>query len=478
MVSTEKANINAEEKENKMEETIANVNPLGTEKIGKLMMRFAIPSIISLVINSLYNMVDQVFIGQGVGYLGNAATNVILPLNTLHMAIMMMIGDGAAAFMSLNLGKDKADTAARGVGNAVTLTVGIGVIYAILSLIFLKPLCQLFGATENTMPYALEYGKIIAIGYLFVSIDIAFGSIIRADGRPNTSMIGLLIGCITNLILDPLFIFVFKWGVAGAAWATIIGQFLNAVYYIICMFRFKTIRLKKEHLFLKGDLCKRIASMGTSSFILQVALVAVMTTMNNVLVKYGAESKYGSDIPMAALGVTMKVSQLVTNVAVGLASGIQPIYGYNYGSGRFLRVKKLYKWALLDSTLILLIALAVFQIFPEPIINLFGQESDLYMKYAVKCFRIYLLGCFMIGANAVTGVFFQSIGKSLQSALLSLSRQIVFLVPGLIILGHFTGVEGLLWAGPISDILAGVISLITVFVYWKSIFFENASECF
>ena len=201
-----------------------------------------------------------------------------------------------------------------------------------------------------------------------------------------------------------------------------------------------------------------------------------MATMNNVLVKYGARSKYGADIPMAALGVTMKVSQLVTNVAVGLASGIQPIYGYNYGSGKYDRVKKLYKWALVDSTVILLAALAIFQIFPEPIINLFGQESDLYMEYAVKCFRIYLLGCFMIGANAVTGVFFQSIGKAVQSAVLSLSRQIVLLVPGLIILGYLAGVEGLLWAGPISDITAGVLSLITVRVCWKKIFNEDSYQ--
>ena len=193
-----------------MDATMVKSNPLGTDKISKLMMRYAIPSIISLVINSLYNMVDQVFIGQGVGYLGNAATNVILPINTLHMAILMMIGDGAAAFMSLKMGQGKSEQAAHGVGNAVTLTIGIGILYTILCEIFMNPLCQFFGATENSMPYALEYGRIITLGYLFVSIDIAFGSIIRADGRPNASMIGLIIGCVTNLILDPLFIFGFN----------------------------------------------------------------------------------------------------------------------------------------------------------------------------------------------------------------------------------------------------------------------------
>ena len=459
-----------------MAQTLTGNNPLGTERLGKLMVRFAIPSIISLVVNSLYNMVDQIFIGQGVGYLGNAATNVILPLTTFMMAIAVMIGDGAAAFLSLNLGKGQADKAAHGVGNAIALTVGAGIVMTVLFKLLLDPLCHLFGATENSLPYALDYGRIIILGFVFFAIDAAFAGIIRADGKPTASMVGLLIGCITNIILDPVFIFVFKWGVVGAAWATVIGQILNAVYYVICIFRLKSVQVKKEHFMPNLKISGRIASLGASSFILQAALVLVMATMNNVLVKYGALSKYGPDIPMAALGITMKVSQLVTNVAVGLASGIQPIYGYNYGCAQYDRVKRLYKWALLDTTLILLVALAIFQIFPEPIINLFGQESDLYMEYALKCFRIYLLGCFMIGANAVTGVFFQSIGKPVQSAVLSLSRQIVFLVPGLMILGAWIGVEGLLWAGPISDVVAGILSLITVRIYWKKIFHVPASS--
>lgn len=263
-------------------------------------------------------------------------------------------------------------------------------------------------------------------------------------------------------------------GVAGAAWATVIGQFLNAVYYVFCMFRFKTFRFRKEHFFPKLKISGRVASLGTSSFILQAALVIVMATMNNTLVKYGTQSVYGPDIPLAALGVTMKVSQLVTQVAVGIATGVQPIYGYNYGCGNYGRVKKTYKLALLSSTVFLTAALAIFQIFPETIIRLFGQESELYMQYAVKCFRIYLLGTFMVGANCVTGVFFQSIGKSVESAMLSLSRQIVLLVPSVIILGAFAGVEGLLWAGPISDIVAGLISLITMRVCWKKVFGEAA----
>ena len=224
------------------------VNPLGTERIGKLMVRYAIPSIISIVVNSLYNMVDQIFIGQGVGYLGNAATNIILPLTSILLALGLLIGDGTASYMSLNLGKGRTQAAAYGVGNAVTLTVGTSVVLLILFEVFLEPLCLLFGATEGNMSYALEYGSIIVLGFPFAMIDGAFGSIIRADGRPKVSMAGLLIGCITNIILDPIFIFVCHWGVKGAAWATIIGQILNAIYFIVCMLRFKTIKVTKRHL--------------------------------------------------------------------------------------------------------------------------------------------------------------------------------------------------------------------------------------
>lgn len=451
-------------------------NPLGTERVGKLMVRYAIPSVISIVVNSLYNMVDQIFIGQGVGYLGNAATNVILPLTTILLALGLLIGDGTAAYMSLSLGKGRAQAAAYGVGNAITLTVGISVVLMILFEIFLEPLCLLFGATEGNLPYALEYGSIIVLGFPFAMIDGAFGSIIRADGRPKASMAGLLIGCITNIILDPIFIFVCHWGVKGAAWATIIGQILNTVYFVVCMLHFKTVEMKKQHLIPNWPVIKKVLTLGTSSFIAQGAGVFVIAVMNNSLVKYGAMSKYGADIPLAALGITMKVSQLITGIALGVASGIQPIFGFNYGSGQYDRVKKTYKLALTTCTLILIVAFFIFQFCPEYIINLFGQESELYMEFAVKCFRIYLLACFMIGAGAVTGIFFQAIGKPVPAALLTLSRQILFLIPAMLIFGHFMGVEGILWAGPCGDGLSGIVSLITVGVSWKKIFSKEVAE--
>lgn len=445
-------------------------NPLGTERIGRLMVNFAVPSIISIVVNSLYNMVDQVFIGQGVGYLGNAATNVVMPLATILMALSMMMGDGAAAYISLRLGQGKTDEASKGAGHAITMTVIIGILLALLFEIFLEPLCRFFGATDSVLPYAVDYGSIIICGFPFSAIACAFGSIIRADGRPRVSMAGLLIGCVTNLILDPIYIFVFQWGVKGAAVATITGQFLNALFFIICMSRCKTLKFKKEYFDPEFPLVRKVASLGVSSFITQIASTAVMAVMNNTLVSYGAESRYGAEIPLAALGITIKVSQLISGITLGLASGSQPILGFNYGSRQFDRVKKVYKLDVALSTVIMVIAFLIFQLAPEYIIGLFGQESELYMEFAVKCFRIFLLLCPVIGVNVSTSTLFQSIGKPLYAAIISLSRQIIFLLPSIVILSRIMGVEGALWAGPVGDGMAAVLSITLVVLNWKKIF--------
>lgn len=459
-----------------MSSTVTAANPLGTEKIGKLTLQYAVPSVVSLVVNSLYNMVDQIFIGQGVGYLGNAATNVIMPMTLIVMAVAMLFGNGASAIMSLQLGKKNPDGAARGVGNMVSLSIGSSILFLVLFEIFLKPLCVLFGATGDVLPYAVDYGRIITIGFPVFTIAVGFGNVIRADGRPKQSMIGMLVGCITNIILDPIFIFVFKWGVKGAAVATIIGQLLNAAYYIYCMFHFETIKLKKQHFSLKKDVSGKIISLGMSSFFTQIAMTVVIGIQNNLLVKYGAASKYGSDIALAALGITMKTSQLITSIAMGIAMGVQPIFGYNYGSGQYDRVKKMFKITMVSCTAIMFVALFVFQVFPEAIISIFGQESELYMEFAVKCFRIYLVACFMIPSGMVIGNFFQSIGKPVPSMVLSLSRQIVFLIPAMFLLGEAFGIDGLLWSGPVSDVLSGVVSIAAVAVYWKNIFRKSEGK--
>lgn len=407
-------------------------HPLGKEKLSKLIIQYSIPSIISFVVNSLYNMVDQVFIGQGVGYLGNAATNVIMPLTTIMLALGLMIGDGAAAFMSLNLGQGNKKEARKSVGNMCVLTLIAGILLMIVFELFLRPLALLFGATETVMPCALNYGRIIVLEFPFYTVSIAFASIIRADGRPNETMRGLLIGCITNIILDPVFIFIFKMGVQGAALATIIGQFLNAVYFVVCIFRFKTFELKAEDIKLDRKISTKIITLGTSSFITQIAVVLVIGVMNNLLVNYGGQSKYGADIPLATFGITM-----FTSVAV------------------------------------MLLALVIFQIFPQNITALFGQESDLYMEFAVKSFRIFLLACFLQLVASVAGIFFQSIGKPVLSAVCSMSRQIVFMIPSMILLGKLSGIEGILWAGPVADTFSAVIAGAMLMLFWKKIFKEK-----
>lgn len=402
-----------------MDTTVTKTNPLGTERIGKLVLMFAVPSIISMVVNALYNIVDQIFIGQGVGYLGNGATNVVMPMTVIAIALSLLIGDGAAAYLSLKLGEGDEKSAARGVGCSISVMVIAGVLLCILFQLFLEPLCVLFGATEDILPYAMDYGRIISYGILFSSIDSGMAGIIRADGSPKYSMAGLLLGCITNIILDPIFIFVFHWGV--------------------------------------------------SSFITQVAIILVMAVTNNILVSYGAESKYGAEIPLTTIGITMKVNQIVSAVLLGLATGAQPIFGYNYGSGQKDRVKQAYRIILTVSTMVLVLAFLVFQMAPMSIVRLFGSESELYNEFAVKCFRIFLLACPINGLQMATGVFFQAIGKPTQAAVLSLSRQIVYLLPATLLLPLVLGVEGALWAGPLADALAFITTLIMLKLYWKKI---------
>lgn len=445
-------------------------NQLGTERIGKLMLRFAVPSIISLVVNSLYNMVDQVFIGQGVGYLGNAGTNIVMPMATILMALTAMVGAGAATWASLNLGQEKPERAAQGVCNAMTLTVLIGIAALIFFEVFMEPLCRFFGATDNVLPYAVDYGRIIVLGFPFSSICCAFGDIIRADCRPKESMAGLLIGCITNLILDPVFIFVFHWGVEGAAWATIIGQLLNAVYFVWRSFHFKTLRLEKKYFRLQWDIARRVCTLGGSNFITQISSVVVMTVLNNLLTIYGAASEYGADIPLAVLGIVVKINQLASGIVLGIATGVQPILSYNYGSGQYGRVKKTFRYALTVSVCIMLIARIIFWLYPEQIIGLFGQESELYVAFAVKCFNIFLLAIPLAAVCAVVSILFQATGKAGIAAFLSLTRQILYFVPTMVILSRIIGLDGILWGAAVSDTLAFVTALILLAVCWKKIF--------
>lgn len=446
-------------------------NILGTEKIGKLLAKFAIPGIISMVVNSLYNIVDQIFIGQGVGYLGNGATTVIFPMITFAMAFSLLFGDGSATFLSLKLGEKKEDEAARGTGAGIIGFVGIGIIITILYLIFLEPLCKLFGASEAILPYAKDYGRIITYGLPFCAVCAGGASIIRADGNPKFNMIGLFAGTIINVVLDPIFIFVFHWGVKGAAFATILGQFANAVLNIYYFSKkMRNVSLNRFVFRKSISYIPRVSKLGISSFITQMALVVAMATRNNVLVTYGAKSKYGSDIPVTTLGITMKTFTIIMSIVLGLSAGAQPIFGYNYGSGKYDRVKKTFKLVAVLSTVICTVAFFLAQFKPLAIISIFGSESDLYNEFAIKCMRIYLMLIPTVGIQIMSGIFFQALGYPLQASILSLSKQIIFQLPVTILLPVFMGVEGVLWAGPVSDVLAFTTMIVMFLIYWKKIF--------
>ena len=443
-------------------------NILGYEKIGKLIRKFAVPCIISLLVNSLYNIVDQVFIGWGVGILGNGATNVVFPLTMICLAFALMFGDGGAAYLSLKLGEKKQKEAAKGIGNAITISIIVSILLCATYLIFLPQLLNLFGCTENIRPFALEYGWIIVIGLPFMMIGTTLNSIIRADGNPKYAMTSMVIGAILNVILDPIFIFPLNMGVEGAAIATVISQIVTFLMNIFYIKKFKSVKIGKEELKPQFLVVRKVSALGISSFITQMSIVLVIAFENNLLGKYGAESKYGADIPITVLGIVMKISQILNSIIIGIAAGSQPILGYNYGAGKYNRVKKTLKYVLGLSLIISTIAFILFQTIPDKLISIFGSSgNELYMEFACVAFRTYLMLVICNGIQIPSGIFFQAIGKSAKSAILSLSRQIAFLIPAMVIFGSIFGLIGVLYAGPFADGLAFVISGILIIVEMK-----------
>ena len=401
-------------------------SPFATEPIGRLIVKFAVPSVIALLVNSLYNIVDQIFIGNGVGYLGNGATNVVFPITIIALALAIMIGNGGAAFLSLKLGEGNVDSAKIGIGNAVTLVTAVSIVLAAVFLIFINPILTLFGATDTLRPYALEYGWIIGIGVPFMMISGAINSMIRADGSPKYAMFSMVIGAVLNVILDAVFIFPLQMGVSGAAIATVIGQVASFVVSVAYMPRFKTIRLNKSAFVPEAKVCGNILVFGLSSFITQFAITIVMALTNNLLAKYGA----------------------------------QPIIGFNYGAKNFHRAKSALEISLIASEIISILAFLLFQFAPMSVISLFGSEDGLYNEFAVKAFRIFLMLCPLTGFQTVIAVYLQAVGKPVMSALLSLARQIIFFVPAALLLPLALGVEGVLWTGPVADGLAFIMSLV------------------
>ena len=444
-------------------------NILGTEKIGKLLRKFSIPCIISMLVNSLYNIVDQIFVGQGVGYLGNGATNIIFPLVMICLAISLMIGDGASAFLSLKLGEKKEKDAAQGVGNGIVLSVIFSVILSILCLIFLPKLIYLFGCTEELEPYALQYGYVIVIGFVFSTIGTVLNSLIRADGNPRFSMVTMIVGAVVNTLLDPLFIFVFKMGIRGAAIATVLAQLLTAVLNIMYISKFNSVKLDREAFKLQKKIVSKVCLLGISSFINEISIVAVMACENNMLKYCGENSRFGPEIPITVLGIVMKMSQILMSIILGIAIGSQPILGYNYGARKLDRVKKTLKTVLMLSSIVSIVAFILFQTIPETLISVFGQGDELYNEFACMAFRIYLMFCALYGIQIPAGIFFQAIGKSFKSAIISLSRQLLFLIPAMLILGFSFGIDGILYAGPVADGISIVISTLLLIFEVKNI---------
>ena len=424
------------------------------QSIGKLMLKFSLPAIISMVVNSIYNIVDQIFIGWGVGYLGNAATNVAFPLMTVAMALSTLICDGCVAYFSLKLGEKRYEEAARTMGNGVMIATVTGLTMFLLGEIFLSPILKLCGATENVFPYAKDYVSVTLLGYPLVFISMTISSLIRAEGNPRYSMICMLTGCITNIVLDALFVLGFDWGVKGAAWATVIGQFLNFCLCLAYIPRFRDIRFKLENMKPRRNVLGAFLPLGISSLFTQMSFAVLQVCMNNQLVKYGALSIYGPDIPLAAFGIVMKVNSIIISVLVGISIGSQPIVGYNYGAKNYDRVKKTYLRTILVGSIVAVLGWCCFQLFPQNIVNIFGQESELYNQFAVLCFRRFLITVCLAGITVPTGIFFQSIGKPVIAMISSMVRPLVFFIPALFFLTSRMGIDGALWAGPISDLLA------------------------
>ena len=435
-------------------------NILGTEKIGKLIRKFAIPCIISLLVNSLYNIVDQIFIGWRVGTLGNGATNVVFPLTMICLAFALMFGDGSSAFLNLKLGEKKQDEAGKGVINGIILSTIVAILICVISIIFLPQILNIFGCTDVLRPYALDYGFIIVLGLPFMMIGTTLNSIIRSDGNPKFAMFSMIAGALLNIVLDYVLMFIIPMGVKGAATATVISQIVTAVLNIAHLRKMKNVKITRKSLKLEGAICKNVSMLGISSFITEMSIVVVMAFENNLLGKYGANSKYGAEIPITVLGIVMKISQILNSIIIGIAAGAQPIVGYNYGAGKYDRVKKTLKTVLGLSLIISTIAFLLFQLIPDKLISLFGNGDDNYIEFACLAFRTYLMLCIFNGVQIPSGIFFQAIGKSLKSAILSISRQIAFLIPSMLILGNLYGVMGVLSAGPVADGLAFIIAAI------------------
>ena len=437
-------------------------NQLGYEKIAVLLRKFAFPSIISTLVSSLYNIVDQVFIGQGVGYLGNAATNVSYPFSTICLAIALLVGIGSASRFSLCLGRKKPEEAAKVAGNGVVLMVAAGLLYSAIGECLLEPLLWLFGATSDVLPYARQYAGVTLLGMPFLIVTNGLSNLIRADGSPKCSMLCMVSGAVANTILDPILIFICDLGVFGAALATVMGQILSFALAVGYLRKFKTIHLVIGDFRLSLRSTLKTFGMGISSCVNQVAITLVQIVLNHSLTYYGALSIYGTDIPLAACGIVMKTNAILLSIIVGISQGVQPLIGFNYGAQQYRRVREAYLLAIRWNFIVSSIGFCLFEFFPYPIISVFGSGNELYMEFAVKFMRIFLFMVLVNGVQLLSSNFFTAIGKATRGLLLALTRQVFFLIPLLLLLPLSLGIDGVMLAGPIADFVAFVLSIMLI----------------
>lgn len=444
------------------------VNPLGNAPIGKLMVKFAIPSIVAMLVGALYNIVDQLFIGHAIGTLGNAATNVAFPFTTSCLALALLFGIGGASCFNLNLGRGNKEEAPYFVGNALTMLIICGVGLCVIAQVFLEPLLLLFGSPADVLPYAIPYVRITAIGFPFLLLGTGGGHLMRADGSPKMTMISNITGALINVVLDALFVLVFRWGMQGAALATIIGQLASACIVLNYMRHLKTVPLLKKHLIPAFKYIKNIAAIGMASFFNQLAMMLVQIVLNNSLKHYGALSVYGESIPIACAGIVMKVNQIFFSIIIGIAQGSQPVESFNYGAKNYKRVKDAYRLASMAGGLISVCSFIMFQTIPRQLLGLFGEGSPEYFEFGVKTFRVMLFLTWLNFMQPITSTFFTSIGKAIKGVFLSMTRQIIFLVPLILYLPTIWGIDGILVAGPIADGMAGIAALLMVIIEFRN----------
>ena len=450
---------------------------LGQEKVGKLLMKFSVPCVMGLLISALYNIVDQIFIGNSeLGYFGNAATGVSFPVICIANAFAWCIGDGAASFLSICAGRKDTDNAHKCVGTGITVSLIISIVMLVLSEIFAQPLMAVFGASDNTLDMAVEYFRIVAAFFPFYLLMSVMNSMIRADGNPTYAMIAMLLGAVVNIALDPVFIFVLKWGIAGAAWATAIGQCAS---FLVCFFYFRkprTFRLTARSFIPDKKVLRSVISLGAATFIAQISIVVMTLVCNLTLAHYGALSVYGKDIAISVFSIQTKVYTVVCNIVTGIVLGGQPIFGYNYGAGRMDRVRQLYMLVLRSALIVGISAVLLFELWPQGVIGIFGAGDALYQEFAIKTFRIYLSLTMVTCLVKMTAIFFQSIDKPVHAVVASLVRDIACFTPLALILPAImenqqpgSGINGILFAAPISDLVALVVVLCLTISFFRGI---------